>query len=46
MGGHHYDVTKMTKNARIESSYDGKDPLSAEDIDALKKGGRIEFGYS
>ncbi|THW76933.1 hypothetical protein D6D19_02734 [Aureobasidium pullulans] len=46
MGGHHYDVTRMTKAARIESSYDGKDPLSAEDIDALKKGGRIEFGYS
>lgn len=39
-------MTKMTKTARIESSYDGKDPLSAEDIDALKKGGRIEFGYS
>ncbi|KAL2033679.1 hypothetical protein VTO58DRAFT_104393 [Aureobasidium pullulans] len=46
MEGHHYDVTRMTKAARIESSYDGKDPLSAEDIDALKKGGRIEFGYS
>ncbi|THX09757.1 hypothetical protein D6D13_05904 [Aureobasidium pullulans] len=46
MGGHHYDVTRMTKAAGIESSYDGKDPLSAEDIDALKKGGRIEFGYS
>ncbi|THX81509.1 hypothetical protein D6D04_04050 [Aureobasidium pullulans] len=41
MGGHHYDVTRMTKAARIEFSYDGKDPLSAEDIDALKKGGRI-----
>ncbi|TIA70017.1 hypothetical protein D6C76_07664 [Aureobasidium pullulans] len=36
----------MGENARIESSYDGKDPLSAEDIDALKKGGRIGFGYS
>lgn len=46
MGGHHHDVTRMTKAARIESSYDDKDPLSAKDIDGLKKGGRIEFGYS
>lgn len=37
MGGHHYDITKMTRAERAATTFDGKDPLADIPAKALKE---------
>ncbi|KAF2847709.1 hypothetical protein T440DRAFT_500905 [Plenodomus tracheiphilus IPT5] len=36
VGGQHYDITKMSKKARAEAAFDGKDPLAGVSAKDLK----------
>ncbi|RMZ74369.1 SAP domain-containing isoform 1 [Pyrenophora seminiperda CCB06] len=38
MGGHHYDITKMSRADREAAAFDGKDPLAGIPAKALKEG--------
>ena len=44
IGGHHYDVTKWTRQERRAAAFDKKDPLSNEMIEAFKNGAKLAHG--
>ncbi|RLM01964.1 hypothetical protein CFD26_108835 [Aspergillus turcosus] len=43
LGGDYLDITTWTSAERKKASFDGKDPLSKEEIDAIKKGMVLGF---
>lgn len=44
IGGDNYDITAMSSAERKKASHRGKDPLSKEEIDAIKNGMILQMG--